>query len=196
MLGLCCLMPIKWKSSFENEIEGKRHSENQNWKTGRLEEVKSGGGDPKAHGRNGDFYRLTEYYCVLPLAEIGSVIVSGVFCLVKCSLVLGMCVISFFLPFLTLSFAAFCLFPPSPVVKGHAGKMKPNRGEKWNIDFCLHSTVDGVFRFLFFFSRIILSVLLPALPCVVCYHLKQQIPCLQYFTLMRSPKVLVIHQGE
>lgn len=52
-----------------------------------------------------------------------------------------------------------------PVVKGHAGKMKPNRGEKWNIDFffspffffCPSPTPDG-----FCFSRIIFPFLLSA----------------------------------
>lgn len=73
----------------------------------------------------------------LNVAQIFSVIVSGVFSLVKCSLFLGMWVISVFCPF-PLSFSLHTTFPcRPPVVKGRAGKMRPNRGEKWNIDFFL-----------------------------------------------------------
>lgn len=39
------------------------------------------------------------------------------------------------LPFSTPLFTASHFSPLSPVVKGHAGKMKLNRVEKWNIDF-------------------------------------------------------------
>lgn len=79
-----------------------------------------------------------------------------------------MWVISFFCPF-PLSFSLHPTpSPPSPVVKGHTGKMKPNRGEKWNIDFFfsffyLHWTPDGVFRFLLFHAS---SSLFFSKPCL------------------------------
>lgn len=44
----------------------------------------------------------------------------------------------FLLPFPTLLAAAH-FSPPSPMVRGYVGKIKPNRGEKWNIDFFFFS---------------------------------------------------------
>lgn len=77
-----------------------------------------------------------------------------------------MWVISFSCPF-PLFLAVFCFSSPSPVVQGHMGKMKPNRGEKWNIDFFppfFLSSLKSWCRFqVSSFSRIIPSVLLPAM---------------------------------
>lgn len=56
----------------------------------------------------------------------------------------------FLLPFPTLLLAASLFSLPSPVVKDHAGKMKPNRGEKWNIDFLL-------LFFFFVFTQLLMA---------------------------------------
>lgn len=51
----------------------------------------------------------------------------------------------------------------SPVVKSHTGKMKPNRGEKWNIDFFFFVfTSDGFFRPLLFTHHPLLSTRQPS----------------------------------
>lgn len=67
-----------------------------------------------------------------------------------------MWVISFSCPF-PLFLAVFCFSSPSPVVQGHMGKMKPNRGEKWNIDFFppffVFTKVPMSFSGLFFFTH-------------------------------------------
>lgn len=185
-------MPIKQNSSFGNEMKGTPHLENLNWKTGRLEEVKTGREEQQI------FYREAEYYWGCSIAQIGSVNVSGVFWLVNCPLSLGMSYF-FLLPFPPLLLAAPHFSPPSPVVKGHARKMKPNREEKWNIDFCfvfwLHSTLGGVFRFLLFHASPSLFISPSCLELsVVTSH--NSLPHPQYCSLMRSQKVLVIHQRE
>lgn len=96
-----------------------------------------------------------------------SVLVSGVFWLVKCFAVLENESNFFLLPFPTLLLAASPFSPLSPVGKGHAGNMKPNRGEKCYIDFfffCrLLSAPDGVFRFLLFHASSSLFFYLPRL---------------------------------
>lgn len=82
---------------------------------------------------------------------------SHIRCVSTCQVFTGLVDVSHFslLPFPPLFLAASHFSLPSPVVKGHAGKMKPNRGEKWNIDFlffffCLHSTPDSFFRSVHF----------------------------------------------
>lgn len=94
-----------------------------------------------------------------PLVQITSAVIAGVSWLAVCLRLAWMWLIAVVCPLplpLPLSL-------PSPAAKSHTGKMKPNRGEKWNFFFCLfclHSiTPDGFFSSLLF-SRIILSFLL------------------------------------
>lgn len=119
--------------------------------------------------------------------------ISGAFWLVMCLWLVWMRLIVVVCP-LRLSLLLSLL---SPAVKSHTGKMKPNRGEKWNIDFfffCLH------FWWLFQASSFHASscpFYSPAVSRVVCHHLAQCAPCLPHFSFfMRSRKVVVIHHGE
>lgn len=89
--GLCCVMP---KSSFEDKKDGKRQSENQNWKPGRLVQVKTGREESQL--QIWGFLQKGRYYLGCIVTHICSAIVSGMCWLVRCSLLLGMWVISFF----------------------------------------------------------------------------------------------------
>lgn len=114
------------------------------------------------------FYRQAEYYRALNVVQIGSLIVWGVFWLVHYC---WGCESSFFCPF-PLSHSLHPTFPHLPLWwRATQGKMKPNRGEKWNIDFSFFSFLFflsshiswGIFKFLVFHAS---SSLFFSPPCL------------------------------
>lgn len=114
-----------------------------------------------------DFYRQAEYYWGRSVAQIGSVMVSGVFWLVKCLLFLRMWVISFLCPF-PLSCSLRPTFPHLPLWwRAMQGKWNQIEEKNGTLIFFLSSLNSWWCFQVSPFSRIILSFLLPAMSRVV-----------------------------